>query len=179
MRRRLPASLLLTLLAAGCSQAVDSIPCPASPVAILAFQGIRTDVTCAAGAPAAGVNSLYPATRDFTGTITFAPGGSTAALCVASPGAEPLVGTRTADQVDVALTTTGALLSGCNAACAVTVVQRVTGTLLRDPGGAPTGFTGELQDVETQDPAVPRASCTPCTTPCQATYVLTALPAAR
>jgi hypothetical protein len=174
-----PACLLLTLLAAGCSQSVESIPCPASPVAFLHVQGLLTQVSCAGGAPAAGVNSLFPSTVDFYGTVTFAPGGSTAALCLASPGAEPLVGTRTADQVDVSLTTTGALLSGCDAACAVTVAQRVTGTLQRDPGGAPTGFTGELQDVETLDPAVPGAACGPCATPCQATYALTGLPSPR
>jgi hypothetical protein len=175
--RRRPACLLLTLLAAGCSQSIESVPCPGSPVAFLRFKGPLTQVSCAGGAPAAGVNSLFPPSVDFTGSIIFTTGGSTAALCITSPNAEPLVGTQS--PFDVSLTTTGALLSGCNAACAVTVTQRVTGTLQRDPGGAPAGFTGELQDLETQDPTVGGAACSPCTTPCQATYALAGVPAPR
>jgi len=177
VRRLLPASLLLTLLAAACSETVAVIPCPGSPVATFQFTNAPlTLARCDSGGPAAGMNALYPATVSFTGTVSYAASGNVAALCNIHPGAEPLVGTQVADQLDLALGTRGALLSGCNAACAVTVQQRVTGTLLRDPGGAPSGFTGELVDEQKQDPAVPAADCSPCGTPCQARYALTGLP---
>jgi hypothetical protein len=166
------------LLAAGCSQPVESTPCPGAPVATLTFTGTRTAASCAQGTePAAGANSLFPPTVRFTGTV--AVSGATAALCGIAPNAEPLVGTLVADVLDVSLTTTGALLVGCNAACAVAVDQRVQGTLQRDPGGAPSGFTGTLDDVERVDPAVARATCAPCLTPCQASYALTAAQATR
>jgi hypothetical protein len=176
VRRLAPALLVLPLLAAGCSPALETFPCPGDPVATLDFSGTLTLVSCAAGAPAAGVNSLFPAKVDFSGTVSYVGSSSTAALCVLRPNAEPLVGTQVTDQLDVSLETRGALLSGCNPLCAVTVHQQVTGTLQRDPGGVPTGFTGTLLDRETLDGTVAGADCTPCTTPCQATYALSALP---
>jgi hypothetical protein len=173
--RRLAAALLLPLIAAGCSESVAAVSCPGLPLATFAFEGKRAAVTCAGGAPAAGIETLYPPTVSFTGTITSAS-GATAALCVTRPWAEPLVGTRAADLIDVSLETRGALLSGCNARCAVTVLQQVTGSLQRDPGGAPTAFTGALVDRATLDGTVAAADCQPCTTPCQASYDLTGLP---
>lgn len=176
MRRSAPALLLLPLLAAGCNQEAEGFPCPGTPVTTLAFSGTLSQVSCAAGAPAAGTNALFPVKVDFSGTVTSYSSGAAAALCVIRPNAEPLTGTRVADDIDVSLETRGALLSGCNPLCAVTVRQQVAGTLQRDPGGAPSGFTGTLVDEETQDPAVAGADCTPCTTPCRATYALSALP---
>jgi hypothetical protein len=175
--RRLALALLIPpLLAAGCRETVETFPCPGSPVASLAFKGTRTAVSCAGGAPAAGLDSLYPATVSFTATITFLASGTDAALCLATPRAEPLLGTRVADQIDVALETRGALLSGCSASCAVTVHQQVTGTLQRNPGGAVSGFTGTLVDQATLDGTVTGAGCSPCTTPCQASYTLLSPP---
>ena len=174
MRRLAPALLLLPLLVTGCSQVVETFPCPGSPVASLEFSGTRTLVTCAAGAPAAGVNSLFPESVSFAGTLTAS--GPGAALCLARARAEPMVGTRVADQFDVELDTRGALLGGCSATCAVAVHQQVTGTLLRDPGGAPSGFAGTLVDQETLDATVAGTDCTPCVTPCQASYALSAVP---
>jgi hypothetical protein len=175
-RRLAPALLLLPLLTAGCNASPEVFPCPGTPVATFAFSGRLPQVSCAGGAPAAGASSLYPAKVKFTGTVAYSGSSASAALCVIRPLAEPLVGAQVADQVAVELSTRGALLSGCNARCAVTVLQRVTGTVQRDPGGAPTGFTGELVDQETLDPTVTGADCAPCTTPCQATYLLTGLP---
>jgi hypothetical protein len=146
------------------------------PVVTLAFSATRAAVGCAGGGPAAGANVLYPAQADFSGTIAYSAASSGAAFCTGRARAEPLVGTRQADQLDVSLETRGALLAGCNKACAVTVHQQVTGTVLRDPGGAPVGFTGTLLDQATLDATVAGADCAPCVTPCQATYTLTGLP---
>jgi hypothetical protein len=176
VRRSSPALLLLPLLAAGCNQEAEGFPCPGSPVATFTFSGTLTLVSCAAGAPAAGINGLFPPTVSVGGTVTSFDSGTAAALCVTRPNAEPLTGTMAADTIDVSLETRGALLSGCNALCAVTVRQQVAGTLQRDPGGAPSGFTGTLVDEQTQDPTVAGADCAPCTTPCRATYALSALP---
>jgi hypothetical protein len=174
-RRLAAALLLLPLVAAGCSESVATVSCPGLPLATFAFEGKRTAVTCAGGEPTAGIDTLYPPTVSFTGTISSSASGATAALCVTRPWAEPLVGTWAAALLDVSLETRGALLSGCNDRCAVTVLQRVTGSLRRDPGGAPIAFTGALVDRATQDGAVAAADCQPCTTPCQASYELTGL----
>jgi hypothetical protein len=176
VRRTALALPVLTLLAAGCSESAESFPCPGTPVATLVFSGPRTLVTCAGGAPAAGVNSLYPGEVRFTGTLTSSTSGAGAALCLASTRAEPLLGTRVADHFEVALETRGALLGGCGTSCAVTVLQQVTGTLERDPGGTPSGFTGTLVDQATLDGSVTGARCSECTTPCQASYALSAVP---
>jgi hypothetical protein len=176
VRRLAPALLILPLVAAGCREAIETFPCPGSAIATFDFTGTRSQVTCAAGAPAAGVNALYPATVAFTGTLTATASGAGAALCLDHARAEPLLGTLATDQVDVALQTRGALLAGCSATCAVTTHQQVTGAVLRGAGGAPSGFSGTLLDQATLDATVTGASCSPCTTPCQATYLLSGLP---
>ena len=176
MSRRLAAAvLLLPLVAAGCSESVAAVSCPGLPLATFAFAGTRAAVTCAGGEPVAGIDALYPPTVSFTATISSSASGATAALCVTRPWAEPLVGARSADQIDVSLETRGALLGGCNARCAVTVFQQVTGSLQRDASGAPTAFTGALLDRATQDGSVESADCQPCATPCQARYDLAGL----
>ncbi len=176
MRRLAPALLLLPLLAAGCKETPESFPCPGTPVATFAFNGTRTEVSCKDGAPAAGTNSVYPATVSFTGTISHLTSGGSAALCVARPRAEPLIGTLVSDALDVALDTRGALFGECDPRCAVTVRQQVNGTLQRDPGGVAVGFTGTLLDTATLDITVPGAFCNQCVTPCHASYALTGLP---
>jgi hypothetical protein len=176
LHRLAPALLLLPILGSACNPTAETFPCPYGPVASLAFSGTRTLVSCAGGAPAAGIDSLYPELVSFTGTLTSSASGSVAALCLGRTRAEPLLGTRLADQFDVALETRGALLAGCNNLCAVTVRQQVTGTLQRGPGGDPIGFTGTLVDQATLDGAVSSADCSPCITPCQASYALSGLP---
>jgi len=171
VRRHASVLLLLPLVAAGCTETAVTFPCPGTPVALVALSGPLTQVGCAAGIPAAGMNAIYPATVSFSGTIAYA--GSGAALCDIGPSAEPLVGTQVADAIDVTLETRGALLGACNARCAVTVRQQLTGTLRRGPLGAPSSFDGTLTDTASVDASVTGADCTPCTTPCQATYQLT------
>lgn len=176
MRRLVPALLVLCVLAA-CREHSDNIPCPGSPVTTLDFTAVRSSAGCVAFATAAAANvlesSYYQVNSVFTGTISVSTTDGAAALCMIRSRAEPLVGTWVGDAIDVALDTRGAVLTACNTRCAVTVHQQVTGTLQRGPGGAPTGFLGTLVDQETLDTAVSGADCTPCTTPCQAEYVLT------
>jgi hypothetical protein len=172
VRRHASALLLLPLLAAGCTDTAEGFPCPGTPVAVVAFSGLRSLAGCGPDAPAATVDAIYPASIAFTGTIAYA--GSGAALCNTGPNAEPLVGTQpVADDIDVSLETRGALLGACNPRCAVTVLQRLKGTLLRGPLGDPSGFDGTLTDTAAIDASVTGADCTPCTSPCQATYQLT------
>jgi hypothetical protein len=176
VHRHAIALLLLPLLAAGCDGPEVSFPCPGSRVATFQFKASPLLASgCTAGAPAAGLNALYPASVTFAGTVSYAASGNVAAFCGIGPGAEPLVGTQVADQVEVSLDTRGALLSACSARCAVTVRQTLAGTLQRDPEGLPTGFTGTFTDRATLDGAIAGADCSPCTTPCRATYQLTGL----
>ena len=171
---RLAPLLLLSLLAFGCSEQTESFPCPGSPIAALNFTGTQAAVSCAAGsAPAAGINALYPASVTFSATITSTTSGTGAALCLSVERAEPMLGSGSGDVIDVSLDTQGALLTPCNTRCAVTVHQQVTGTVLRGPGGAPTGFSGTLTDTATMDATVTGADCTPCVTPCRSSYALT------
>lgn len=176
MRRHATALLLLPLLAAGCNDSEVTFPCPGSRVATFQFKESPLLASgCAAGGPAAGIHAVYQANVTFTGTLSFVASGNVAAFCGIGPSAEPLVGTQVADQVEVSLDTRGALLSACSPRCAVTVRQSLAGTLQRDPGGQPTGFTGTFTDRATLDGEVAGADCSPCTTPCQATYQLTGL----
>jgi hypothetical protein len=176
VRRHVTALLLLPLLAAGCTDAAVAFPCPGSRVANFTFKEAPLLASgCDSGEPAGGIGAVYPGNVTFSGTISFAASGNVAAFCGIGPNAEPLVGTQVADQVEVSLDTRGALLSACNARCAVTVHQSIQGTLQRDPGGQPTGFIGTFTDQATIDSAIAGTNCMPCTTPCQATYQLTGL----
>jgi hypothetical protein len=174
VRRHATALLLLPLLAAGCTDSEVAFPCPGNRVASFTFKEAPLLASgCDSGAPAAGIGAVYPGNVTFSGTISFAASGNVAAFCGIGPNAEPLVGTQVADQVEVALDTRGALLSACNARCAVTVHQSLSGRLQRDPGGLPTGFIGTFSDRATLDSTIAGGNCLPCVPPCQATYQLT------
>jgi hypothetical protein len=176
VRRHASALLLIPLLAAGCTDSEVAFPCPGSRVATFTFKEAPLLTSgCASGEPAGGIGAVYKANVSFSGTISFAASGNVAAFCGIAPNAEPLVGTQVADQVEVALDTHGALLSACNARCAVTVHQSLKGTLQRDPGGLPSGFIGTFSDQATLDSAVAGANCLPCGSPCQAIYQLSGL----
>jgi hypothetical protein len=176
VRRQTTALLLLPLLAAGCTDSEVAFPCPGSPVATFTFRGAPLQAAgCDSGGPAAGINAIYQGNVTFSGTVSYAASGNVAAFCGIGPNAEPLVGTQVADQVEVSLDTRGALLGACNARCAVTVHQSLSGTMLRGPGGEPTGFTGTFTDRATIDSAIAGGNCLPCGTPCQASYQLTGL----
>lgn len=166
-------ALALALALAGCSG--DPPRCPGIAEGVFTLVATRTEVACAAGAPADGFDGLYPPSFTFTATVAFAAEGNGAAVCTLRRLFEPLTGTHQGDQVAVALESAGAVLGQCSAACAVTVRQELTGTVARDPGtGAATGFDGTLVDRAT---AAAGVDCAPCTPPCQATYALAPAPA--
>jgi len=179
VRRTASALLLLTLLAAGCTQEAVTFPCPGNRAATLAFTATLAEVGCRGFDPASSSNvisSAYAVNVLFTGTLSFSASGNVAALCGIGPSAEPLIGTQVADVVDVALDTRGALLSACNPRCAVTVRQVVQGMLARGPGGLPSGFSGTLFDEATEVTTITGTDCTPCVTPCWGNYLLTGIP---
>ena len=178
-RHRLrPLALALASLAALAVACAEDPPrCPGRAEGAFQLVATRTDVSCAAGAPATtgGLDDLYPATFTFAATVAFAAEGTGAAVCTLRRLSAPLTGTHQGDLVTVALETGGAVLTACSAACAVTVRQELAGTLARDPGtGLATGFTGTLVELAT---AAGGVDCGPCTPPCQATYALAPAPA--
>jgi len=168
-----PCLALLAALSAGCAE--EPPRCPGRAEGTFQLLATRTDVSCAAGAPASagGLDDLYPATFTLSATVAFATEGTGAAICTQRRLSAPLTGTHQGDQLAVALETGGAVLGECSATCAATVRQEIAGTLARDPGtGLVAGFTGTLVDRAT---AAAGVDCGPCTPPCQATYAL-ALP---
>jgi len=177
-RHSLPAApclAVLAALAAGCAE--DPPRCPGRAEGTFQLVATRTDVACAAGAPATagGLDDLYPVTFTFAATVAFATEGTGAAVCTLRHLSAPLTGTHQGDQLAVALETGGAVLGACSASCAATGRQELTGTLARDPGtGLATGFSGTLVDRVT---AAAGTACGPCTPPCQATYALALPPA--
>jgi hypothetical protein len=178
--RRLALSFLL-LAAAGCNPSGAPIPCPEAAVARFQFTGTLTDVACASGGPAAGVNTLFPPSIvPFEAIISYTPGGAGAAVCPLNKRAEPFMGTHGGpggDHVDVSLQTSS-YVSDCGL-CAAIDVQQVVGDLQRDQAGTPIAFTGTLVDTFTLDTSVAGATCAPCGTPCHGTYALTTLPLAN
>ena len=171
------AALAMALLGAGCT-GPSAADCPGTDLGTLHLAGTLSTSSCAAGAPAAGMGALYPATVGVDAVFAYSATGSGAAVCLVRTGALPFQGTRTAggggDQLDVSVDTTRAVLLPCSAACAVAVQQTISGTLTRDGvSGAPTGFTGTLTEVAS---GAALSDCGPCTLPCGATWAITGAP---
>jgi hypothetical protein len=169
---------MTALLAIGAAATACSGParvdCPGTNLGSIALTGTLTAASCAAGAPAAGIDALYPATVSAAGTLAYASQGSGAAFCLARLGTEPFLGTHASatggDEVSVTLDTSGAVLAACDPGCAVTVHQSLSFLVALDPvSGAPTGTTGTL--TETASPTA-GATCGPCTLPCSASWAL-------
>lgn len=163
---RLLRILGLALLVAGCERAAGPGPCPGDPQARLQLRATLVEgANCAAAAALAGALTIpvaiaYPATGE-------------AALCPERSLAEPLLGARDGDALDVAAPARPTSLAGCS--CALQVVERVTGTVARDASGGAIGFAGEL--VNDLAPAVGAASCTggeACAAPCRIRWTLAA-----
>jgi hypothetical protein len=159
--RRLPlAALALAALLAGCERAAGPGPCPGEPQARLELRATLVEGELCAGAIGVERALRLPA------TIAFAAPDE-AALCPDRALAEPLVGARAGDAVDVAAPARAASVEGC--ACSVVVVERVRGTLVRDAAGAAVGFEGELVDELAAAGGLPACAAAPgeaCAVPC-------------
>ena len=177
VRRPAPALLLLPLLAAGCNAGGGGLPLPRQPGGHPGLQRDPDAGELRRRRPRRGGQRALPATVDFTGTVTSFSSGTAAALCVARPNAEPLTGTGAADAIDVSLETRGALLER---------LQRPLRRHRPPAGGRDPAARSRRRPLRLhrdagrrgrrQDPTVAGADCAPCTTPCRATYALSALP---
>jgi hypothetical protein len=125
---------------------------------------------CAGSTPPGGFALLVPQSVQFQATVATDPAGTGAALCKPDKEATPLVGTRSGDVLDVALTSSGAVLEGCDAGCAVVITEVVHGTLANDSTTGALGFRGYLWDHAVA--ASPSAACGACVLPCDAVYLL-------
>jgi hypothetical protein len=170
LRSPRPAALaLLVLLVAACERAAGPGPCPGEPEARLELRAsLVEDPNLCAAAIGVGGDLTLPA------TLSFGASGE-AALCPERSLAEPLVGTRAGDAVEVAAPPRPGSVRGC--ACSVVVVEAIRGTLLRDEAGAVVGFEGEL--VDDLAPAGGLPSCAaapgePCGVPCRVRFTLVA-----
>jgi hypothetical protein len=108
---------------------------------------------------------------DLVVAVSFTDGDG-AALCLQTALAEPLVGARDGDRIDVSAPLRSAGARDC--ACTVQLLERISGTLLRE-GGVAVGFSGELSTE--LSPADGSASCAPtdggtCAVPCSVRWTL-------
>jgi hypothetical protein len=142
------------------------VPCPGDVQAQFQLSAVLVDgAACQAAIQAAAAPALA-ASISFTGA-------DAAAVCPSRPLAEPILGARSGDVIDVVASAEPAAASGCT--CSVRVVERVSGTVTRDATGAATGFTGELVDeVAAADggPCTAAAGST-CLVPCAVRWALT------
>jgi hypothetical protein len=166
MARALP--LVAVALLAACERAPGPGPCPGAPQARLELRATLVEGSlCAA---AAGV------TDSLTLPVTIAfPAPEEAAVCPERALAEPLVGSRTGDVLEVASVPRSASLRGC--ACSLQVLERVSGTVLRDASGAAVGFSGELVDDLVPTGPLPACAAAPgelCPAPCRVRWALAA-----
>ncbi len=160
-----PAPLLaLAATLAACGS--KGSPCPGRQLATFTFRTATASATCGAASAPCGV--AFPSLAPFSATVTVDATGTVAWLCTGRPLAEPLEGTLTGDALDVSYPAASAagvpaVLAACGAACAVTLRERVAGTILRGSGGEVVGFTGSLADTADTAGA---ASCGPCDASC-------------
>jgi hypothetical protein len=161
------AIVAATLLA--CGTRATQEPCPGNVQAVLTLvaQQVEGGDACASATGATGPGGLAVA-------ITFT-GDDGAAACLQRPLAEPLIGTRTGDAIEVATPLRSVTASGC--ACTAQLRETLTGTLQRD-GVVTVGFSGELNTELV--PADGAASCAPaeeggtCVVPCSVRWTLSA-----
>jgi hypothetical protein len=126
------------LLVAACERAAERAPCPGDQQVRLQLRGSLVEgISCANVA-------RVPREFELPAVVSY-PAAGEAALCLERDLAEPLLGAREGDAIDVGSAAQPAALAGC--ACDLRVVERVRGTVIRDAGGAAVGFEGELVDV--------------------------------
>jgi hypothetical protein len=129
-----------------------------------------TLVEGAACAAAAGVSAELA-----LAAVVSYPGPAEAALCLERGLAEPLLGAREGDALDVAAPPRPAALDGC--ACDLRVAERIRGAVLREGTGGAVGFAGELVDDLAPAgglPACAAADGEVCLAPCRIRWQLAA-----
>ena len=149
-------------------------PCPGETVARFSLYTAPDGGPAQAGStcPFAGDPNQVLQSLAFAAELRLDADGG-AALCRGTPHARQWLGTFQADRLDVAVTDVGGGTPSCS--CALVVVERVTGDVLRD-GGVPAAFTGELVDsISPADPAALDGGAADggvcgCALPCQVRY---------
>lgn len=158
-------------LLAGCGTSVADA-CPGETLGVFAFTGARN---LAPDPEAPAIPACPPETGfddapiAFSGTLSSDPATLGAAFCSGRPLAATLFGAQAGDAVQVEATTRGAVLGGCGATCATELTVILRGTVLRDAGGAATGFGGSY--IERMSRA--EGDCGACPLPCDARYDVT------
>ncbi|HET9599850.1 MAG TPA: hypothetical protein VFP65_30020 [Anaeromyxobacteraceae bacterium] len=178
MRRAAPLALAAALAAGAACDQPRTVPCPGDRVGSFRFHGTLVDGGCPFLAPDGGQAAL-----DFVATVAYGEGDAVA-LCVDRADAAPLAGTRQGDAVTLQGAQQPATAPPC--ACALDVVERVDGQVLRGDGGAATGFAGALTNTLTLVDGGSGVSCEPdagpgvdagvCGAPCTARWQLTGTP---
>ncbi|HET7755122.1 MAG TPA: hypothetical protein VFK85_14535 [Anaeromyxobacteraceae bacterium] len=159
-------SILFAALLA-CETRATPEPCPGVVQGTFQLSGELTE-----GASCAETSGGATGAIDLTVLVSFT-GESGAAVCLQRPLAEPLLGTREGDRIDVSAPARSGAARGC--ACTVQLLERISGTLLRD-GGVVTGFSGELNTQLA--PADGTSSCAAaaeagaCDVPCNVRWTL-------
>ena len=168
-------TMLLAAALLGCEvySSAQPAPCPGDPLAAFSFSTPPDGGPTQAGStcPFAGSSEVRQSLAFAAEIRVSADGG--AALCRSTPSVRQWLGGFQGDRLDVSVTDTGGGTPSCS--CALTVVERVTGDLVRD-GGVPVAFSGELTDsISPADPAaldggVPDGGVCGCALPCQIRY---------
>jgi len=165
VRRPTLIAALLAVACAACGRTAAAVPCPGDAQARLQLEGTLVEgADCAAEA---GITAapLLAVTVAFTGDAS-------AAVCPSRALAEPLLGTRTGDAIDVSAEPISATFTSCS--CTLQVTERVTGALTRDGTGAAVAFSGELVDEVTPAAggACPATGTAACLAPCRMRWTL-------
>jgi hypothetical protein len=162
--RTLLPLVFLALLA--CETRATQEECPGAVQGTFRIVGEIVDgAACAETGGAAG-------TLDLAFAVSFTGDGG-AAVCLQRTMAEPLLGTRDGDRIDVSAPLRSGTARGC--ACTVQLLERISGTLVRD-GDVPVGFSGELStDLSPADGTTSCAATADgggCVVPCSVRWAL-------
>jgi hypothetical protein len=171
---------VLALALAACERSTALPPCPGvvqGRVFLTTTLRKETGGQVPACAAAALPEDAVDASQTVAAALSFIGEGG-AAVCLERTLADPLLGTRTADRIDVAAQPEPVAVDACG--CAVTVVERLSGTIVRDASGAAVG----LADVSLVNAlaaadgatACPPAGTAACPVPCDIHFTVQGAP---
>lgn len=170
----------LALALAACERSTALPACPGDVQVRLQLATALADVegsaACAAAALPRDANGAIVVPGPTPAALSFTAADG-AAVCVERTLADPLLGTRTGDVLTVAAPPEAVAVTACG--CAVNVVERLAGTILRDASGAAVGFQGELVDeLAPADAAFacPPTGADPCPVPCRIHFTVQGVP---